>query len=225
MALFYYREISSDTKIAVWNIEESESFFGQVAKLQYPISHAQKRLQHLAGRYLLHYLYADFPFNLIRISPSGKPYLEDNSYQFSISHSGNYAAAIVSKTNQVGIDIEHKRSTVAKVAHRFLHQEEINQLMNLNQPNLKSNALESTEALNALFLSNIQTLTLIWSAKEAIYKWWGQGNLEFNDMIKIEQWHQNINGNMVAKILLEESIIDLVPNFLFFDDLCLVWLF
>jgi len=224
MGLFYCSEISHDSKLAIWKIEEDESFFTQSATQQYPISHPQKRLQHLAGRFLLPYLFAGFPLQSIQVSPTGKPYLKDNSYHFSISHSGNFAAAIVSKSNRVGIDIEHKRNTVAKVASRFLHQEEINQLQSLSITQIKGNSLDNSNELNDLFASNIEQLTLLWSAKEAIYKWWGLGNLEFNEMIRIDNWQKTNEGIMKARIVMEESIFDLVPNYRFFDDLCLVWL-
>ncbi len=222
MALFYCEDISPDTKLAIWKIEESESFFTQFAIMQYPISHPQKRLQHLAGRYLLQYLIPDFPIHSIQISSTGKPFLENNCYYFSLSHCGNFAAAIVSKSKIVGIDIEQKRNTVAKVAHRFLHQEEIHQLKNEN--GLHSSDFENLETINDLFSSNIETLTLLWSAKEAIYKWWGLGNLDFKEMIRIDNWQYSNGGAMRARILSVDSIFDIVPNYRFFDDLCLVWL-
>ena len=223
MALFYSEEISTDTKLAIWKIEESEAFFTQFASMQYPISHPQKRLQHLAGRYLLQYLFSDFPIHYIQISSSGKPIIENNRYNFSLSHCGNFAAAIVSKTKNVGIDIEQKRIAVAKVAHRFLHREEIQMLKHIEN-NYHSTDIESLENTNALFSSNIDTLTLLWSAKEAIYKWWGIGNLEFNEMIRIDNWQKSNEGIINARILSNDSIFDLLPNYRFFDDLCLVWL-
>src|SRR5438128_7090094 len=106
MPLFFQRDIDETTRLALWKIEEEESFFSQHVPLQRDITHPHKRLQHLAGRYLLQYLFPDFPINLIKIADTRKPYLEDEAYHFSISHCSNYAAAIVSKTARVGVDIE-----------------------------------------------------------------------------------------------------------------------
>ena len=47
-----------------------------------------KRLQHLAGRYLLYALFDDFPLEEIVIADTRKPFLENEKYHFSISHCG-----------------------------------------------------------------------------------------------------------------------------------------
>ena len=225
MAIFYYKEISVDTKLAIWKIEESEDYFLQFVSKQYPISHPQKRLQHLAGRFLLQYLYPEFPIHSIKLAASGKPIIEDNSYHFSISHTGGFAAAIVSKSKPVGIDIEQKRAAVVKVIHRFLHQDEIQQIkFYSNTVNTHQSTQNSSIEEADLFASNIESLILLWSAKEAIYKWWGKGNVEFNEMIRIDSWQQQSEGKMNARFLSDNSIIHLIPNFHFFDDLFLVWL-
>ena len=53
MPLVYQQNINEHTKIGVWHILETEDFFLEKAKEQYKISHFKKKLQHLAGRYLL----------------------------------------------------------------------------------------------------------------------------------------------------------------------------
>jgi len=65
--------------------------------LQNNITHPHKRLQHLAGRLVLSELYEDFPIKLIQIADTKKPFLPDEAFHFSISHCGEYAAAIVSR--------------------------------------------------------------------------------------------------------------------------------
>ena len=96
MPLVYQQNINATTKLGVWHIEEDEGFFlGQVS-LQREITHPHKRLQHLAGRYLLKELYPDFPYDLIRIADTRKPFLENEVYHFSISHCGPYAAVMLS---------------------------------------------------------------------------------------------------------------------------------
>ncbi|HXB29781.1 MAG TPA: hypothetical protein VNW49_08180, partial [Puia sp.] len=106
MPLFYQHNINESTKLAIWHITEDEDFFLLRVPLKRDVSHAQKRLQHLAGRYLLTELFPDFPLKEIMIADTRKPYLEYEQYHFSISHFGQYAAAIVSSTNRVGVDVE-----------------------------------------------------------------------------------------------------------------------
>ena len=96
MPLFYQHNINESTKLAIWHITEAEDFFLEKVPLKRDVSHPQKRLQHLAGRYLLTELFADFPLEEILIADTRKPFLADEKYHFSISHCGQYAAAIVS---------------------------------------------------------------------------------------------------------------------------------
>ena len=73
MPLFFQQDIDDTTRLAIWKIEEEEAFFH--VPLQREITHPHKRLQHLAGRYLLKYLFPDFPTELIRIADTRKPFL------------------------------------------------------------------------------------------------------------------------------------------------------
>ena len=50
----------------------------------------------------------------------GKPYLSDQSYQISISHSGKWIAVMAHPTRAVGIDIEYPSEKIAKLYTRFL---------------------------------------------------------------------------------------------------------
>ena len=75
MPLFYQHNINETSKLAVWHITEPENFFLEKVQLQKEISHPHKRLQHLAGRYLLQLLHPGFPFHLIEIAESNKPLL------------------------------------------------------------------------------------------------------------------------------------------------------
>ena len=128
MPLVYQQNINAGTKIAVWHITEPESFFLKQVPLQREISHWHKRLQHLAGRLLLKELFPHFPVSMIRIADTKKPFLPDEPFHFSISHCGNYAAAIVSQTNRVGIDVEIPNKKIENLQHKFMYVAEIPKL-------------------------------------------------------------------------------------------------
>jgi len=61
LALVYQHNINETTRLAVWHITEPESFFLKKVPLKKDVSHPHKRLQHLAGRYLLSFLFDGFP--------------------------------------------------------------------------------------------------------------------------------------------------------------------
>ena len=119
MPMVYQQNINPYTKLGVWYIREEEIFFNNVP-LQRSITHPHKRLQHLAGRFLLKELYPEFPYELIKIADTRKPFLENEAYHFSISHCGDYAAVMVSTHNRVGVDVERISIKVDKVKHKFL---------------------------------------------------------------------------------------------------------
>src|SRR5215213_1796475 len=124
MPIFYQQDIDEDTRLGIWKIEEDENFFLKSVVPQRNVSHPHKKLQHLAGRYLLKFLFPDFPLSLILVADTKKPYLENEAYHFSISHCGDFAAALVSKTKRVGIDIEIPTEKIIRIAYKFLHPSE-----------------------------------------------------------------------------------------------------
>ena len=124
MPIFFQHQISETTRLGIWKIEETEDFFKTNVPQHRSVTHPHKRLQHLAGRFLLQYLFPDFPYELILIADTRKPYLKDEQFHFSISHCGDYAAAIVSKTSRVGIDVEIPLEKIQSIQNKFLSEEE-----------------------------------------------------------------------------------------------------
>ena len=123
MPLVYQQHINHHTKMGVWHIVADEQHDGIFDSLK-AIAHPHKRLQHAAGRQILTALYPDFPIQSISIAASKKPFLKASDYFFSISHCGNYAAAIVSECQPVGIDIEIPKIQIHNIHHKFLSKEE-----------------------------------------------------------------------------------------------------
>ena len=108
MPLVYQQNINEGAILGVWQISEEESYFSGEVKTQYPISNSLKRLQHLAGRFLLKYFKADFPLHEVIGESGRKPYLSSGKYQFSVSHSGNYVSVLLEQNVPTGIDLEKK---------------------------------------------------------------------------------------------------------------------
>jgi phosphopantetheinyl transferase len=92
----------------------------------------------------------------------GKPLLADGKH-ISITHSFEFAAVIISET-EVGIDVEKNREKILKIQHRFVNTD----YDSLSDENL------------------VKQLTVIWGAKEAMYKTYPYGGLSFHDHIAID---------------------------------------
>lgn len=191
MPIFFQHKISETTKLGIWKIEETEDFFKERVPQHRDVTHPHKRLQHLAGRFLLRYLFPDFPHELIQIADTRKPYLPDEQYHFSISHCGDYAAAIVSSNKRVGIDIELVTPRIGRVAEKFLTSSEEKFF---NEPYLRF--LKQWDLDQKV---RLEFLTLAWSSKEALFKWYGAGELDFKT-------HLQLTGDIV---LLDEEWIEL----------------
>ena len=176
MSIFFQHSINHNTNLGIWKIEEPESFFLAKVPLKQQVSHPYKRLQHLAGRYLLPALYADFPLEEILIADTRKPFLHDEKYHFSISHCGNFAAAIASPVNRVGVDVELVSPRLRLISPKFLSEAE-------------SDYLRQWKHLDKVHL---EMTTIIWSAKEALFKWYGYGGLDFRK-------HMVLNGSIVFR--------------------------
>lgn len=178
MPLIYHSQINEATKIGVWHITEAEDFFLRSVTLQRIITHPNKRLQHLAGRYLLPQLFPEFPLSLVQIADTKKPFLEDEAFHFSLSHCGDYAAAIVSTRNRVGVDIEVPHPKIERIQHKFLSENELHILTDTGK---------NRDAM----------LTMAWSIKEAVFKWYGLGGVDFIGDIQIENVMKTAEGYTV----------------------------
>ena len=188
MPHIYEKQINHATKIGVWHITEEENFFLEHVPLQRNITHPHKRLQHFAGRYLLRELFPEFPLSLIIIADTRKPFLQDDAFHFSISHCGNYAAAIVSTQNRVGVDIEIPHPKIEKIQHKFLSEKEKNMLITTDD-------------------NTIKMLTMAWSIKEAMFKWYGSGQVDFIEDMNISAKNKTDAGYEAECVFKKEKNI------------------
>lgn len=207
MPLVYQQNINLTTKLGVWHIIEQETFFLQKVQVQRNIHHPQKRLQHLAGRYLLQTLFPNFPHQLILVADTKKPFLVNDPFHFSISHCESYAAAIVSTDSRVGIDVEVFSTKPMLLVHKFLNDWE--QQLFLNNTN--------TVSLPTLY-------TCAWSIKETLYKWYGAGSVDFKKHLHINTVVFNDNEGLANCTFLKEANIPIQVRFLLFNNNCISWL-
>jgi len=202
MPIFFQHRVNEATRLGIWKIEETEHFFKGNVPQHRDVTHRHKRLQHLAGRFLLQFLFADFPYHLIQVADTRRPYLPNEEYHFSISHCGDYAAAIVSRESRVGIDIEIPSERIIRIKDKFLNEHEKKKwLVDGSQP-------------------DITALTLLWSCKEAVFKWYGDGGVDFSDQINLLE--QNEERETVGCVFTKNDS-SLSIHYRKFDHLTLAW--
>ena len=97
----------------------------------------------------------------------GKPFLKDGTH-ISITHSFFFSAIILSKKSEVGIDIEKQRDKIIKIAPKFTELEAYQHLANP--------------------LNLVKKLTMVWGAKESLYKIYGKKKIVFQKHIFIEDF-------------------------------------
>lgn len=162
----------------IWHIEEEEAFFSSSLGFGSDRKHPKRRLEHLAGRFLLRQLRSDFPFDKMITGAQGKPELSDKSSYFSISHSFPYAAAIISPKRSVGIDIQMYVEKIGRLQDKFLSVTE-----------------------QELTRNDIQKITLTWAAKEAVFKYYGLGSVDFKSDMPIQGISWNEHNAEISMLL------------------------
>lgn len=201
MPVFFLHQINETTRLGIWKIEETEEFFLSNVPLQQEVTHPLKRLQHLAGRFLLQFLFPGFPYELIKIADTRKPYLASEQYHFSISHCGDYAAAIVSKDHRVGIDIEIPSEKAELIRNKFLSQKE--------------------QSFFSFTAHNSQLATLLWSVKESVFKWYGDGAVDFRRHIQLTAMDER-DETVICHFAKTKQ--ELIIRYCYFDHLILTWI-
>jgi phosphopantetheinyl transferase len=217
MPIFFQHQINETTRLGIWKIEETEEFFLSNVPIQSAVTHPHKRLQHLAGRFLLQFLFPDFPYELIKIADTLKPFLPNEQYHFSISHCGDFAAAIVSTHQRVGIDIEIPTPRIHTVGPKFLSEFESQYLTTDDKLFVEQWGLQEN--------AETEFLTFLWSAKESIFKWYGKGQVDFSK-------HMSLSGDIFFKdddslempfIFTKKGLHHLTIHGKLIDKLVLVW--
>ncbi|HEX4876791.1 MAG TPA: 4'-phosphopantetheinyl transferase superfamily protein [Chitinophagaceae bacterium] len=206
MPVFFQHQINEYTRLGVWKIEESEDFFKRNVPVHRDVTHPHKRLQHLAGRFLLQYLFPDFPYGLIQIADTRKPFLPNEQYHFSISHCADYAAAIVSSKNRVGVDVEIPKDKISVIADKYISSREKEKIIN--------NQAYGNQAPDS------QLLTLLWSAKESVFKWHGDGGVDFRQHIQLFNQQKE---KQTIDCFFAKNGSELVIHYRVLDSVVLAW--
>ena len=172
MPLYKTITVEPGVKAYIWHVTESEDKLSANMFLQpnslLRIKGMKSELHRRAFISIRHLLgVAQYSDKDLYYDKAGKPHLRDGCF-ISISHSHQYTGIIISDHKEVGIDIEKQRDKILRIAHKFTPIEEYS-------------SISSTEAL-------IRKLTLVWGAKESLYKIYATHGLSFLNHIFIRDF-------------------------------------
>lgn len=108
-----------------------------------------------------------------------KPFIEDNSYNISISHSHEFTSILLSKNRRVGIDLEYMSHRIEGIADRFM------------------NRMENVTADPKMIQYH---LYIYWCAKEALYKICDKRDIHFKKDIIIDNFDPEEKGELTGTV-------------------------
>jgi 4'-phosphopantetheinyl transferase len=195
MPLILIKELSEDLILGLWHITESTKALLSLLPTNSNLSDFEtltiekQQLEWLSSRLLCAVLLQNLGFTASNIQKDiyGKPFLVDIAFQISIAHSFPYATVALHQTKAIGIDIEAHSNKIAGIAHRVFHAEE-------------------------LAWATLEDYTLLWCAKEAMYKCYGKRSIDFREHLRV---HKHKTG-YVGKFLFEK--LEVAQNMLLFEE-------
>jgi len=167
MPLLFHKHIKPEGELGLWRIAEEESYFLEHLKL-FPKEaiwlrkmKGHRRLEWLAGRWLLHLMSGREDRGACLKDEFGKPYLENSLYQISISHSRELTS-VMGSPKLVGVDIQRLVGKIDRIAPKFMREVEM-------------------DSLDVKY--RLEHLHVYWGIKEALYKAYGRKKLHFRKHI------------------------------------------
>jgi len=166
MPLFRTIIPKKNTKVYIWKITEPIEELNTQFLTQNSLERVQNMKSELHQRGFLsvrHLLKeAGYTDADLFYTKNGKPHLKDGKH-ISITHSFTFSGIIISD-DEVGIDIEKNREKIKIIAHKFVNKE---------------HDLLVDDGL-------VEQLTIVWGAKESLYKIYPYDSLSFKKHIDVD---------------------------------------
>lgn len=211
MALFLTKDLDDDahSRLGVWHITESEAELKALSSIPSDeleeisfIKSESLRKQKLAVRALLDAMFEEKVY--LSHHDNGKPYIENNATNISITHTDKYVAVILNDLDDVGIDCESLDRDFSAVEKKALSEEEIEDLDDDHRN---------------------EQLAIYWCAKEAVYKKMSQYKVDFAEQIEVDAFRLKGEGELEATFINKDGFeeeFDL--EYMTFDRHVLVWI-
>ncbi|MCP9612890.1 4'-phosphopantetheinyl transferase family protein [Coprobacter tertius] len=184
MSLLFSGNIGPEIHVELWKPEENTdtllSLLGNrpvYTTLIKDFSNEKRKIEKLTVNLLLKRIFG-YDIN-IKYSGTGRPYLENETCEISISHTRHCIAVAMHTKEKIGVDVETIQPRIKNIQSRVLNTDEIHSI----QPE------------NELIHS-----TLLWSAKEAIFKASDVTDVDFKDNICLSFFIPETKGIFDAEI-------------------------
>jgi phosphopantetheine--protein transferase-like protein len=211
MALFLTKDLDDDahSRLGVWHITETEAELKALSSIPSDeleeisfIKSESLRKQKLAVRALLDAMFEEKVY--LSHHDNGKPYIENNATNISITHTDKYVAVILNDLDDVGIDCESLDRDFSAVEKKALSEEEIEDLDDDHRN---------------------EQLAIYWCAKEAVYKKLSQYKVDFAEQIEIDSFRPKGEGELEATFINKDGFEeDFDLEYMTFDRHVLVWI-
>ncbi|MFO7868285.1 MAG: hypothetical protein R6U95_03180 [Bacteroidales bacterium] len=168
-----YYEIFVSEIVENLSVKDENIYIQDIEKEKYFSLNNSRKKEFLSVRKLLQNLFPSHN-NQITYTQTGKPTC--NNYHISISHSKSYVAVICSTKQPVSVDIEEFRPVIARTAPKFmsLHEQK--------------------------HFTDIFSQTLVWSAKEVLYKLYEASANFTKDYSITQNEKKNQHGNLIGRV-------------------------
>jgi len=170
MSIVVKEYVEDDCLMGLWEIEEDfDTIYNKVSldedekNTLLTFKNIDRQIEWLSVRALLNELTQSN--SKIVYNQDHKPFLFDNSFNISITHSKKLTSILLGKHKQVGIDLEYMSHRINKIAHKFINDDEY---------------ITSNKAFEQLHLY------IHWCAKEALYKICDKVNINFKENLTIK---------------------------------------
>ena len=211
MALFLTKDLDDDahSRLGVWHITETEAELKALSSIPSDeleeisfIKSESLRKQKLAVRALLDAMFEEKVY--LSHHDNGKPYIENNATNISITHTDKYVAVILNDLDDVGIDCESLDRDFSAVEKKALSEEEIEDLDDDHRN---------------------EQLAIYWCANEAVYKKLSQYKVDFAEQIEIDSFRPKGEGELEATFINKDGFEeDFDLEYMTFDRHVLVWI-
>jgi len=205
----FLRDIQhAQSRLAIWENDEDVS---SLLKLYKPNEEEQsainsikldkRKKEYLITRMLCQHLLGQKV--VIEKEENGKPVLKELSQTISISHADRYSVVMISEDLESGVDIEVVQERILRLTDKF------------------ASAYEKL-----YFTANREELhfTILWCLKEAVYKWYAKGGVDFKQNIMAHPFTAEDEGEVFFEFLMNGKRQVMKANFTTIEDHVLVYL-